>query len=80
RKPEREFPSLIEIMSRSMVVASEGTVEQSLAQADALLIPPIPKDMQILDWHLGRQVAEAAREFTEQAIATRADLQAMKSV
>ncbi|MEM6857992.1 MAG: cyclic nucleotide-binding and patatin-like phospholipase domain-containing protein [Pseudomonadota bacterium] len=80
RKPEREFPSLIEIMSRSMVVASEGTVEQSLAQADALLIPPIPKDMQILDWHLGSEVAEAAREFTEQKIATREDLQAMKAI
>ena len=80
RKPEREFPSLIEIMSRSMVVASEGTVEQSLAQADALLIPPIPKDMQILDWHLGKEVAEAARVFTTQAIASRADLQAMKAV
>lgn len=79
RKPERAFPSLIEIMSRSMVVSSEGSVEQSLAQADALLIPPIPPDMQILDWHLGRQVAKAAREFTAHAIATRADLQAMKS-
>ncbi len=79
RKPEREFPSLIEIMSRSMVVASEGTVEQSLAQADALLIPPIPQDMQILDWHLGKEVAEAARAFTEKAIATRDDLQAMKA-
>jgi NTE family protein len=80
RKPEREFPSLIEIMSRSMVVASEGTVEQSLAQADALLIPPIPKDMQILDWHLGKDIAEAAREFTQAAIETRDDLKAMKAV
>ena len=79
RKPEREFPSLVEIMSRSMVVSSEGTVEQSLAQADALLIPPIPSDMQILDWQLGKQVAEAARVYTEQAIATREDLMAMKA-
>jgi NTE family protein len=79
RKPERAFPSLIEIMSRSMVVGSESTVEKSLAQADALLIPPIPPDMQILDWHLGKKVAEAAREFTAQAIATREDLQAMKA-
>ncbi|MEM7690546.1 MAG: cyclic nucleotide-binding and patatin-like phospholipase domain-containing protein [Pseudomonadota bacterium] len=80
RKPERAFPSLVEIMSRSMVVASEGTVEQSLAQADALLIPPIPADMQILDWHLGKQVSEAASEFTMQAIASREDLQAMRAV
>ncbi|NQX93904.1 MAG: patatin-like phospholipase family protein [Erythrobacter sp.] len=80
RKQEREFPSLVEIMSRSMVVSSEGTVEQSLAQADALLIPPIPGDMNILDWHLGRDVAEAARVYTEQAIATRDDLKAMRAL
>lgn len=78
-KPKVPFPSLIEIMSRSMVVASEGSVEGALAQADALLIPPIPKDMQILDWHRGRDVAETARAFTAQAIATRADLAAMKA-
>ncbi|MGB3470507.1 MAG: cyclic nucleotide-binding and patatin-like phospholipase domain-containing protein [Erythrobacter sp.] len=79
RKPERAFPSLVEIMSRSMVVASEGSVEASLAQADALLVPPIPEDMQILDWHLGKQVAQDAREFTANAIATRPDLAAMKA-
>ena len=80
RKPERAFPSLIEITSRSMVVASEGSVEQNLAQADAMLVPPIPADMQILDWHLGQQVADAAAEFTAQEIAMRADLQAMRAV
>jgi NTE family protein len=79
RKPQRAFPSLIEIMSRSMVVASEGSVERSLAQADVLLVPPIPENMQILDWHLGRGVAEAAREFTTRAIAERSDLAAMKA-
>jgi NTE family protein len=78
RKPKDRFPSLIEVMSRSMVVSSEGSVESALAQADALLIPPIPDDMQILDWHRGRDVAEAARQFTAHAIASRADLAAMK--
>jgi len=80
RKPERAFPSLVEIMSRSMVVASEGSVEQNLAQADAMLVPPIPADMQILDWHLGQKVSEEAAEFTTQEIAMRADLQAMRAV
>jgi NTE family protein len=79
RTPKDRFPSLIEIMSRSMVVASEGSVEGALAQADALLIPPIPDDMQILDWHRGRDVAETARAFTAEAIASRADLTAMKA-
>jgi len=80
RKPERAFPSLVEIMSRSMVVASEGSVEQNLAQADAMLVPPIPADMQILDWHLGQKVSEEAAEFTTQEITMRADLQAMRAV
>ncbi len=79
RKPERSFPSLVEIMSRSMVVASEGSVEASLAQADALLVPPIPDGMQILDWHLGRKLAETARAYTAKAIAARDDLAAMKA-
>ena len=79
RKQERPFPSLVEIMSRSMVVASEGSVEQNLAQADAMVVPPIPADMQILDWHLGKQIAEEAAEFTMQEIAMRADLQAMRA-
>jgi NTE family protein len=79
RKPARSFPSLVEIMSRSMVVASEGSVEASLAQADALLVPPIPEGMQILDWHLGKALSEAARVHTAEAIAARADLAAMKA-
>ncbi len=79
QKQKDPFPSLIEIMSRSMVVASEGSVEGALEQADALLIPPIPDDMQILDWHRGREVADAARIFTAHAISTRADLASMKS-
>ena len=63
-----------------MVVSSEGTVEQSLAQADALLIPPIPAGMQLLDWQMGKEAAEKAREFTETAILSRGDLKAMKAV
>jgi len=79
RRPERAFPSLIEIMSRSMVVSSQGAVEAALAKADALVVPPIPQTMQILDWHLGREVAEAARRFTAGEIERRDDLAAMKA-
>lgn len=79
RKPARPFPSLIEIMSRAMVVGSEAGVGGALAKADALLIPPIPEGMQILDWHLGASVAEAARRYTAEAIATRPELAAMKA-
>jgi NTE family protein len=77
RKPERDFPSLIEVMSRSMVVASEAGIESALAKADVLLIPPIPEGMQLLDWDKGTEAAEAARRFTAEAIATRPELAAM---
>lgn len=80
RKPSRPFPSLVEIMSRAMVVGSEAGVGGALAKADALLIPPIPEGMQILDWHLGASVAEAARAHTAQAIAERPELAAMKAL
>lgn len=79
RTPARKFPSLIEIMSRAMVVGSEAGVGGALAKADALLIPPIPEGMQILDWHLGTAVAETARQFTTEAIAARPELAAMKA-
>ncbi len=79
RKPARAFPSIVEIMTRAMVVGSEAGAEGALAKADVLLIPPIPEGMQILDWHLGAQVAEAARGFTAEAIAQRPELAAMKA-
>lgn len=79
RKPEKPFPSLVEIMSRSMVVASEAAVQRNLSQADVLLIPPIPETMQILDWHLGKDVSEAARLYTAEQIAQNADLAKMKA-
>jgi NTE family protein len=79
RRPARRFPSLVEVMSRAMVVGSEAAAQGALAKADVLLIPPIPEGMQILDWHKGTAVAEAAREFTLQAIAERPELAAMRA-
>ncbi len=79
RKHDVQIPSLVETMSRSMVVGSQASVERSLAKADVLLTPPIPQDMQLLDWHLGQEVAEVARQFTLKEIETRDDLRAMKA-
>ncbi|MFO6446004.1 patatin-like phospholipase family protein [Erythrobacter sp. NE805] len=80
RRPARRFPSLVEVMTRAMVVASEAAAEGALAKADVLLIPPIPEGMQILDWHKGTAAAEAARAFTAAAIAERPELAAMRAV
>lgn len=80
RKPARPFPTLVEIMARAMVVGSEAAAAGALAKADVLLLPPIPDGMQILDWHKGTAVAEAARAYTAAAIAERPELAAMKAL
>ncbi|QJB69388.1 patatin-like phospholipase family protein [Parasphingorhabdus halotolerans] len=69
RKQERKFPSIVEIMSRSMVVASRMASKEMLEDGDILVNPPIIEGMQILDWHLGRELAEIAAEyFTEKVL------------
>lgn len=69
RKREAEFPSIVEIMSRSMVVASRMASKEMLGDDDILVNPPIIPDMQILDWHLGRELAEMASDYiTSQVI------------
>ncbi|MGP1281682.1 MAG: cyclic nucleotide-binding and patatin-like phospholipase domain-containing protein [Parasphingopyxis sp.] len=80
RKPKHDFPSIVEIMSRSMVVSSASVVRDSLSQADVLLLPPIPETMKILDWHLGRDLSETARVYTTQRIIEHEALAEMKDV
>ncbi len=63
RKRDAEFPSIVEIMSRSMVVASRMASKEMLGDDDILVNPPIIPDMQILDWHLGRELAEMASDY-----------------
>ncbi|MEH6662707.1 MAG: patatin-like phospholipase family protein, partial [Parasphingorhabdus sp.] len=71
RKRATEFPSIVEIMSRSMVVASRMASKEMLGEQDILVNPPIIANMQILDWHLGRELADMAAEYiSEQVIPT----------
>ncbi|MFK7843633.1 MAG: patatin-like phospholipase family protein [Sphingorhabdus sp.] len=71
RKRKVEFPSIVEIMSRSMVVASRMASKEMLGEQDILVNPPIIPNMQILDWHHGRKLAEMAAEYiTEHVLPT----------
>jgi len=71
RKRKAEFPSIVEIMSRSMVVASRMASKEMLGEQDILVNPPIIHNMQILDWHLGRELADMAAEYiSEQVLPT----------
>ncbi len=68
RKREEEFPSIVEIMSRSMVVASRMASKEMLGERDILVNPPIIPDMQILDWQLGRERADMAAEYITEKV------------
>lgn len=68
RKSDSDFPSIVEIMQRSMVVASRIASRTMLRDGDILLSPPIVQGMQILDWHLGRKQAEQAAQYVAQEV------------
>jgi NTE family protein len=68
RKRKAEFPSIVEIMSRSMVVASRMASKEMLGERDILVNPPIIPNMQILDWHLGRELADMAAEYVSEQV------------
>ena len=75
RKREIEFPSIVEIMSRSMVVASRRASKEMLGDQDILVNPPIIANMQILDWHLGRELAEMAADYISEHVLPTLDFQ-----
>ena len=68
RKRKAEFPSIVEIMSRSMVVASRMASKEMLGEQDILVNPPIIHNMQILDWHLGRELADMAADYISEQV------------
>lgn len=73
RKSAVKFPSIVEIMSRSMVVASRMASKEMLHKQDILVNPPIIPEMQILDWHLGRELAEIAEEYITEKVLISSD-------
>lgn len=78
RSAPNDFPSIVEIMSRSMVVASRIASKAMLRDGDIMLQPPIVEGMQILDWHLGREQAELAAKYVIDQLAENEALQALQ--
>ncbi|MEZ5708987.1 MAG: patatin-like phospholipase family protein [Blastomonas sp.] len=74
RKASDDFPSIVEVMQRSMVVASRIASRSMLREGDIMLTPPIIPGMQILDWHLGRKQAQLAAEYVAQQVEENDDL------
>lgn len=78
RKSDSDFPSIIEIMQRSMVVASRIASRTMLHADDIVLSPPIVPGMQILDWHLGRKQADQAARYVADELAVNPALAALQ--
>lgn len=77
RRGPTALPSIIDVLSRAMVVASRRSLAENLAQADILLTPPLTPGMRILDWQLGRALADAAYLSTQAALADDSALAAL---
>ena len=74
RRDDAAFPSIVEVMSRSMVVASRMASKEMLSEHDILVNPPIIEGMQILDWHLGRELAAMASDYVRDNVVESAGL------
>lgn len=68
RKPEENFPSIFETTQRSMVVTSRMASRGIDDENNILLTPPRLPNMQILDWHRGRELATMAERAAEEFI------------
>lgn len=77
RRGPTALPSIIDVLSRAMVVASRRSLADNVAQADIVLTPPMTPGMRILDWQLGRALADAAYLSTQAALADDAALAAL---
>jgi len=75
RKRDVDFPSILEIMSRSMVVASRMASKEMLGENDILVTPPTIPGMQILDWHEGRKLSGMAAQYITKEVLISADFQ-----
>ena len=50
KKPAFKAPRLGQVVTRSMLRASDAASQDALTRADAVFLPPLPKGMGITDW------------------------------
>ena len=74
RKAPEDFPGIVDVMQRSMVVSSRIASRTMLRDGDIMLTPPIIDGMKILDWHLGRRQSEIAATYVAEQMAENQDL------
>ena len=64
----RLFPSLFDVLSRSMLVTSRRSLRETEIGSDLLVSLPVPDRMGLLDWKLGRAQEERCYRYVSRLI------------
>ena len=65
KKPAFKAPRLGQIVTRSMLLASDMASQEALTRADAVFLPPLPKGMGITDWKRFKPLEQDSYEWAK---------------
>lgn len=68
KKPPFKAPRLGQIMTRSMLLASDAASQEALNRADLIFHPPLPKGMGITDWKRFKPLEKSSFEWAKAEI------------
>ncbi len=71
RKPRIRAPRVGQVMTRTMLLASDGASQDALTRAETVFLPPIPKGMGIIDWKRFRRLEADTYEWAQAEIERR---------
>ncbi len=61
-------PRVADVIARSMMVMSRRLMRETEQNSDLLLVPPMASGIELMDWHLSRQQAAIAYEYTRRML------------
>lgn len=61
-------PTVAQVLTRTMMLASDAETQAALSQAELVFAPPLPKGMGILDWHRFEAFERESRDWARAEI------------
>ncbi|APE43536.1 hypothetical protein BOO69_09015 [Sulfitobacter alexandrii] len=58
RRDPQDFPRIMQLLQKSMAVTSRRAHAAACMQGNVLVVPPIPPELGLMDWHAGERLAE----------------------
>jgi hypothetical protein len=77
RRRQASYPSLATVLIRGMIIATEQRLEHTAAAGDLFAVQGGTEGVGFLDWHKGRQVANAAYGHTADLLGKAGSLKAL---